>query len=390
MVGALAIARVYGLRARRKRRRFVATVAAMHNLPETSTPGRRVSAILIVIGLWLAVAGTAAAASVPTVFRGGSVWIDALAPGATPATVAASVRAAGAGTVYIKAGDGSTADPQFTAALVSGLHALGVSVCGWTVIYGVDPTGEAAVAAASRGLGADCVVYDAEGPYDKLYGAAQEFLGALRASVGPSYPLGLATQPYVQEHPTFPYSVFLGPGGSNVVLPLMYWNELHASVDAVFAQTYAWNAIYGRPIVPVGQLFDTPTPAAIARFRQLAAAHGSAGPSFFDLDGADADGLGALVAPLRPARQAVAQPATVAPGADGDEVVWAQELLNAAGAHLPVGGYLGAQTAAAVGSFQRAHGLTPTGTLDSRTWVLLLRERPHEPSWLAAPPQSAR
>ena len=73
-----------------------------------------------------------------------------------------------------------------------------------------------------------------------------------------------------------------------------------------------------------------------------------------------------------------------------DEIVQAQELLNAAGAHLPVGGFFGAETAHAVTTFQSRHRLRPDGVLGPATWKALLRLRPREPSWASGPPDCAR
>jgi peptidoglycan hydrolase-like protein with peptidoglycan-binding domain len=112
--------------------------------------------------------------------------------------------------------------------------------------------------------------------------------------------------------------------------------------------------------------------------------------SFFDLAAAQPGQLSTLAAP-QPAlpRKAVLLP-TVHASADGDEIVQAQELLNAAGAHLPVGGFFGAQTAHAVAAFQARHHLSASGLLDAATWKALLRFRPREPSWAAGPPDSAQ
>jgi peptidoglycan hydrolase-like protein with peptidoglycan-binding domain len=83
-------------------------------------------------------------------------------------------------------------------------------------------------------------------------------------------------------------------------------------------------------------------------------------------------------------------PPTLHAGADGDEVVWAQELLNAAGARLPVGGFFGAQTARALARFQSSRRLRASGVLDAASWKALERLHPREPSWALAPPDSAR
>jgi hypothetical protein len=323
-------------------------------------------------------------------FAGAALWVNQVPPAATPPPLAATAAHAGAHTLFVKAGDGSTPDPQFTPALVVALRAAGVSVCAWTFAYGQDPLAEAAVAVAAVRAGAQCLVIDAEGEYDKLYAAAQLFVRTLRTQLGVRFPIGLAGQAEVAQHPTFPYSVFLGPGGFDVDLPQMYWLELGVSVDAAYAATLGVNSIYGRPILPVGQLAGNPAPGELSRFRALARAFGSAGSSFFDLDVAQPLELAALAAPVaRTARRAIVPP-TLHAGADGDEVVWAQELLNAAGARLPVGGFFGAQTARALVRFQSSHRLRASGILDAASWKALERLHPHEPSWALAPPDSAR
>jgi hypothetical protein len=323
-------------------------------------------------------------------FAGTALWVNQVPPAGTPQTLATTASQAGAHTLFVKAGDGSTPDPQFTPGLVGELRAAGISVCGWTFAYGQDPLAEAAVAAAAVRSGAQCLVIDAEGQYDKLYGAAQLFVRTLRTQLGGHFPVGLAGQAEVAQHPTFPYSVFLGPGGFDVDLPQMYWLELGVSVDAAYAATLGVNSIYGRPILPVGQLGGNPAAGELSRFRSLARAFGSAGSSFFDLDVAQPQELTALAAPVaRTARRTIAPP-TLHAGADGDEVVWAQELLNAAGARLPVGGFFGAQTARALVRFQSSHRLRASGVLDAASWKALERLHPREPSWALAPPDSAR
>ncbi len=103
--------------------------------------------------------------------------------------------------------------------------------------------------------GADCLVIDAEGEYEGHYAAAQTYIDDLRAKIGPTYPLGLASFPYVFDHPSFPYSVFLGPDGAQYNAPQMYWKDIGQSVDTVYANTYIANRVYGRPIFPLGQTY---------------------------------------------------------------------------------------------------------------------------------------
>jgi hypothetical protein len=341
--------------------------------------------VVLGLALWL---GASARAN-PSPFAGTALWITQVPVTASPEQLAVEARVAGAGTLFVKAGDGSTPELQFSPALLAGLRAAGERVCAWTFAYGEAPTAEAAVAVAAVRAGAECLVVDAEGQYEGRYGPAQVYMRALRSALGARFPIGLASQAEVLEHQCFPYSVFLGPGGASFDLPQMYWLQLGLSVEAAYAAALPVNAIYGRPLEPVGQLFGAPSASELGAFRALAGAYGLAGTSFFDLDSAQPGELAALAAqPARLAHLTVAL-ATVHAGADGDEIVWAQELLNAAGARLPVGGFYGAQTARAIGHFQARHRLRANGVLGPATWRALLRLSPREPSWAKAPPLSA-
>jgi hypothetical protein len=347
-------------------------------------------AALLALAALLPPAGLAAQAPTPPVFRGQALWVTQIPLGQSGGEVVAQAAQAGVHSMYVKAAEGASPEPRFSPALVAEMRAAGASVCAWTFAVGADPTGEAAAAVAAVHDGAQCLIVDAEGEYDTLYGAAQLFVATLRAQLGASFPIGLASQAEVSEHPTFPYSVFLAPGAFNVVLPLMYWRDFGVSVDAAYAASIGANSIYGRPILPVGQLYGSPTSAEVLRFRALASAYGAPGLSFFDLAAAQPEGLAALSAPLtKLARRTVLAP-TFHTGAGCDEIVQAQELLNTAGARLPVGGYFGAETAHAVESFQARHRLRANGVLGPATWRALLRYRPREPSWADGPPDCAR
>lgn len=335
----------------------------------------------------LALAAASAGAAGAEPLRGTSLWVAQAAPAPQLAAAAAP---AGVRTLIVKAGDGTSADPQFGAALVGGLRAAGISVCAWTFAYGSDPLAEANVAIAAARSGAQCLVVDAEGAYDGRYGAAQLFVRSLRRALGPVFPIALAGQAEVLEHPTFPYSVFLGPGAFQLDMPQIYWRDLGLGVSAAYRACMGVNAIYGRPIVPVGQLYGGPSAGEVRQFAAQASELGSPGVSFFDLDAAEPALLPVLGEPpgRSPAR-GIALP-VIRPGADGDEIVRAQELLNAAGARLPVGGFFGASTGRAVAAFQERHRLARTGLLDPATWRVLLRYTAREPSWAGGPPDSAR
>ena len=60
----------------------------------------------------------------------------------------------------------------------------------------------------------------------------------LRRLIGVDYPVGLTSFPYVDYHPRFPYSVFLGPGAAQVNMQQIYWRALGDSVDRAVPRTY--------------------------------------------------------------------------------------------------------------------------------------------------------
>jgi hypothetical protein len=283
--------------------------------------------------------------------------------------------ARGIETVLIKSGDGKKYWSQFSSGVVSGLKARGLNVCAWQFIYGRAPVKEARVGAAAVVRGADCLVLDVEGQYEGRYPQASTYMTTLRSMVGPDYPLALASFPYVDYHPALPFSVFLGPGGAQYNLPQLYWKTIGTTVDAGFAHTWVWNRAYGRPVLPLGQVYLNPKPAAIRRFRSLALAHGMEGVSWWSWQSAGKRQWKAVGGQ-------VTAPAGYFPynsypflhlGSKGDYVAWAQQLLAGGGYSTPISGYFQSPTQSAVFAFQADHGLAQSGNLDVPTWDLLLK-----------------
>ncbi|HEX3873097.1 MAG TPA: peptidoglycan-binding protein [Solirubrobacteraceae bacterium] len=327
-----------------------------------------------------------------TAFDGNGMWIWYMTKsdaGNVPA-IAAQAKAAGITTVFVKSSDGSTNYwPQFTAGLVSQFHSLGLRVCAWQYVYGTHPAAEAQLGAQAVAAGADCLVIDAESEYEGKYAAAQTYIQTLRAAVGPNYPIGLASFPYVDYHESLPYSVFLGPGGAQFNTPQLYWHTIGTTPDAAFAHTYHENRVYARPIMPLGETYGGTPPAEMTRFRQLSAAYGASGLSWWDWQDTTTAGWAALDTPL-------AAPLPTAPivvdtslpvfsqGAKGDQIVWMQEHLAAAEPTTPTTGIFNAATTAALEAFQTAKGIPPSGTTDIPTWAALLQETPVAVDWTAA------
>jgi peptidoglycan hydrolase-like protein with peptidoglycan-binding domain len=326
-----------------------------------------------------------------TAFDGLGMWIwyvNRSDGGSVPAIVARA-HAAGVTTVFIKSSDGSSNYwSQFSPQLVQELHANGLKVCGWQYVYGSNPAGEAALGAMAAANGADCLVIDAESEYEGRYAAAQTYIADLRAKVGPSYPVALASFPYVSYHPSEPYSVFLGPGGAQYNAPQMYWHDIGVSVDTVYANTYIANRMYGRPIFPLGQTYGGVSSADIVRFRAEASDYGATGLSFWDWQETGTSGWSALASPFAPLTSVI--PNTTYPelgrGAKGDQVLWMQEHLATAVPTQETTGSFAAQTQANLAAFQTAHGIPASGVTDAATWAALLALPPVAVNWTGGGP----
>jgi hypothetical protein len=296
--------------------------------------------------------------------------------------IAKKARANGIETVLIKSGDGTGYWSQFSPSVVSRLHARGLRVCAWQFIYGRKPGKEAKVGAAAVANGADCLVLDVEGQYEGKYPQASYFMSSLRSRIGPEYPLGLASFPYVDYHPALPFSVFLGPGGAQYNVPQLYWKDIGTTVDTGYTHTWVWNRIYQRPILPLGQVYNNPKTGQIKRFRALAMSHGFEGVSWWSWQSARKRQWQAVRAPVGPAS---ATPYPSYPflrlGSKGDFVAWAQQLLAGAGMSVPITGYYQGSTQVAVYSFQAANGLPQTGNLDVPTWSVLSQQKAVPVTW---------
>lgn len=313
------------------------------------------------------------------------IWIVSKASGGSPAAIAAKAKASGIETVFVKSGDAGNYWGQFNPTFVNALKQRGLKVCAWHYVYGSRPSAEAAVSARAAKNGADCFVIDAEAEYEGRYAAARTYMRKLRASVGADYPIGLAAFPYVDYHPSFPYSVFLGPGGAQFNLPQMYWRAIGVSVTTVFSHTYLYNLVYKRPIYPLGQVYMAPSGSELSRFRALAAVNGATGVSWWDWKSAGASQWRALArpAPSNQSLKATTGYPKLFKGSRGDLVVWAQTHLVAAGYDAPATGYFRAKTAQAVSAFRSDRGLGTGSVIDNATWTALLKFTP-KPAWKQA------
>jgi hypothetical protein len=320
-------------------------------------------------------------------YRGDGMWIwyVSRSSGGDLGRIAHRARRHGIETVYIKSSDGSSSWSQFTRALVSDLHSHGLRVCGWQFVYGSHPGAEARRGAEAVRKGADCLVIDAESSYEGRYAAADTYMRKLRRKIGAGFPTALASFPYVDYHPSFPYSVFLGPRGAHYNLPQLYWRAIGTTIAQGYEHTFRFNRVYRRAIYPLGQTYENPPVRQIKRFRRMAISYGLRGVSWWswqetndrewralgrDLDTGDAG-----------ARRSGSDYPGLSKGSRGDLVVWAQEHLRGAGASVPVTGYFGNRTRRAVKRFQRSKGYTEDGRIGAKTWHALLAVTPKTVDW---------
>jgi hypothetical protein len=325
-----------------------------------------------------------AASGSPFQGQGMWIWYVGKSDGGSVAAIAAQAHAAGVTTLFIKSSDGSSNYwSQFSPQLVAELHANGLKVCAWQFVYGTEPVGEAALGDEAVANGADCLVIDAEGEYEGHYAAAQTYINDLRAKIGPTYPLGLASFPYVSYHPSFPYSVFLAPGAAQYNAPQMYWKDIGQSVDTVYANTYIANRIYGRPIYPLGQTYGGVSSSELLRFREEAVDYGATGISFWDWQETGAGGWATLASPLAPLTSVTpnSEVPELRQGSKGDQVLWMQEHLASAVSTQETTGVFGSQTLANLDAFQTAHAIAASGVVEAATWAALLALPPIPVDW---------
>lgn len=340
------------------------------------------AALLALVAISLS-AGVGTASASP--FAGDGVWVWYVsASGGSAKAIAKQADRAGIDTVYVKSSDGGSAWSQFTPQLVRTLHSRGIKACAWPFVYGDHPKREASLSARAVRMGADCLVIDAESSYEGRYEQAYRYIRKLRRLVGPKYPIGLASFPYVDYHPTFPYSVFLGKGGARANLPQLYWKDIGDSVRAAFAHTYRWNRGYGRKIFPLGQTYQDPGKREILDFRKYAREYGSTGVSWWSWQETSSSEWRQISRPLKrgiPGFKAQESFAELERGDSGDPVLFAQELLRAWGIRTRRNGSFNRRTERAVTTFQLEQALEPTGLLDDPTWEILIQRHPKSTNW---------
>ena len=371
-------------------RRPWATPRSRRRVPHARTAPLALLAALLIVAV--AFSGTASAGGKShSPFRGQGMWIWYVSKSSSGklSRIAKKAKRHGIRTLYIKSSDGTNTWDQFTRPMVKFFHRHGLRVCAWQYVYGSHPKIEAKRGAQAVNKGADCLVIDAETEYEGRYRAADTYVDKLRHKIGRKFPTALASFPYVDYHPAFPYSVFLGPGGSRFNLPQVYWHAIGVSVGEADRHTIRTNRVYGRGIYPVGQTYrdpgGRPTRKQIRKFRRLAISFNFHGISWWSWQHTTRKQWRAVGDQVSKGVSGVSRGGSNYPvlskGSKGDLVVWAQEHLRGAGAHLGVTGYFARKTYRAVKRFQRKHGLRADGAIGAHTWRKLMRVKPDTIDW---------
>lgn len=353
----------------------------------TKTSPRRLGLFFLLLPVFLIMLQSAVPPAQAGPFGRAGMWIWYIdsSNGGNLGSIIRQAKRANIGTLYVKSGDGDGTWSQFNRNVVRRFHRAGLKVCGWQYVYGKRPLAEARVSAAAKRRGADCFVIDAEAEYEGKYAAADWYIRELRRLVGPRFPLGLSTFPYVHYHPGFPYSVFLGPGAATANVPQVYWHTIGDSVRTSLAITWEQNSIYKRKIFPVGQTYENPGNRELLAFRRFMLNYGTA-PSWWSWQETNAAEWTALGKPVRriPGYRAYAGHVTLEQGSRGDQVVWLQQHLIAAGYSMQPTGIFNRGTYRAVRRFQASRGLVADGMVGTQTWNRLMKIRPVRVRWSAA------
>jgi hypothetical protein len=178
-----------------------------------------------------------------------------------------ALKAKGMNWVIVKASQETNSDfaGQFNATLINQAHSAGLKIFGYQYVKGADPSGEATAAKAVIAKGADGLIIDAEGEYERLANnaaAATTYMTSIRATY-PDLFIAHAPFPIVSYHSKFPYYAF--GKYCDAVMPQDYWGAIGVSVSRMVQwQNDEFNTLYNgwkgtikadaiKPIIPIAQ-----------------------------------------------------------------------------------------------------------------------------------------
>jgi hypothetical protein len=319
--------------------------------------------------------------------KGMWIWQPERTEGNNAAAIVTRAKATGLTHLYVRTGTlkEGFVGAEFLSRLLPAAHAAGIRVFAWDFPYLNDWQGDVNRALAAinyttpDGHRVDGYTADIElrsMGVNITPQTAWAFGAALRKGVGPNYPL-IATVPRPSPRlVSYPFAEVVAH--FDAIAPMVYWmaNEPAATVMDSIAQL----AVYGKPVIPVGQAYDggaeggpvgVPPRAQILAFMQAADRAGAISVSWWSWQHADQQAWDAV----RDAPEFLL-PTALAGTLTAGQVRAYQGLLRSMGFAAPVTGVWDAETAKAMAEYQRAARLPVTGVVDAPTRETLLTPFP--------------
>ncbi len=316
--------------------------------------------------------------------KGMWIWQPGRVEGGNPSAIVARAIGAGLNHLYVRTGSSVTgfSGGPFLDAILPAAHAAGIRIYGWDFPYLDDVANDAGRANAAiryttptghriDGFAADIELrsmgVNITPETTSLYGSA------LRAAVGPGYPLIAVVPRPSPRLAGYPYESITG--SFDAIAPMVYWMQ----TDPAHAVNLAFDRLapLGKPIIPIGQAYDgfaeggpagVPSPKAIHRFMETAMYRGAPSVSFWSWQHAnDPAWLTIAGSPL------FNLPIVPNDAFRGDQIRAYQVLLSSLGFGVPWTGAWGPESVAAVSAFQTASRIPVTGVIDAVTRQMLLQ-----------------
>lgn len=315
--------------------------------------------------------------------KGMWIWLADQVEGGNPEAIVARAREVGLTHLYVRTAsraDGFYAGP-FLDRLLPAAHAANIRVYAWDFPYlhNVDADVARAVEAITYltpdGHRVDGYTADIElrsMGVNITPQTARHFGVALRRAVGPNYPL-IACVPTPGPRLTqYPFADLVQ--SFDAIAPMVYW--LGRNPADLLAGAIRDLAVYGKPILPVGQAYDggaeggppgVPPREELIRFMQSGDQVGAAGVSWWSWQHADQEAWDAI-RDAAEFRLPTGDPASFTPG----QIKAYQTLLTSLGFPAPIDGVWSGATQGAVKGYQRAARLPANGVIDDATRTILL------------------
>ena len=227
---------------------------------------------------------------------GKGMWLHQLSQAGRAADVVNKAKAVGLSHLYLKVSSSKKGfyGQEELNQLLPVAHAAGIEVVGWDFTYLFDPVADAQRSAAAiayttpDGHRIDAFSADIETAKEGTNitaEGAQAYGALLRSLVGPDYPL-IATVPRPNTNRGFPFAEVTA--AFDAIAPMVYWQNRDPATDT--SQALADLAVFGKPLLPIGQAYDgaseggpagPPSRAQLEQFMTAARSHGAAGVSFW-------------------------------------------------------------------------------------------------------------